>query len=424
MVHITVDDTTPRVYYTVTSTPQTDFVVPFAFFNDDDLEVYIDGVLKALNTHYTVSGAGLSDGGTVTFLSAQSSVKIAIIRNVPIERVTDFPASGPLDIDAVNTEFDRQVAMIQQIDSEHERVVTLAASDPDANLVLPALDDRLGKILGFDPVTGDLLAIDPDDITLILPSSASTIGKPITGLLLSNNAVTPNTKIDIAPGSARDKDQTVDIVLSVGLTKTTGSWAQGNDAGGLDAGSVAVSTAYHVFLIYNPSTLVTDALISTSASAPTLPSGFTKSRRLRNGFLTDASGFIRTGLWRADGSFELTTPITVTTARSLLNAGLLNLPVPLGIKVKARCFISLENTVDVGSPGFFAIFRDPDLGAPNNAAQATLHKPAAVSFFGASVESWTDTSGRVYTYSLSTNDADNIMNVFLQGWTDTLDPFS
>jgi len=424
MTHITVDDTTPRKYYTVGSTPQTDFEVPFAFFNDDDLLVYIDGTLKSLNTHYTVSGAGLSDGGTVTFLSAQSNVDIAIIRDVPIERVTDIPNTGPLDHDALNTEFDRMVAMMQQINAAHERVVTLDDSDPSANLVLPAVATRLGKILGFDPTTGALIPIDPDDITLILPSSASSIGKPITGLLLSNNGSTPNTKIDIAPGSARDKDQTVDIVLASGLTKTVSSWVQGSDVGGLDTGSIAINSAYHVHLIYNPTSGVEDALISLSADAPTLPSGFTKSRRLRNGFMTDGSGFIRQGVWRADGSFDFKPghTVTVASARSLLSMSLLSLGLPLGVKFEAKMLCTVENIVDVGNPAFYVYITDPDLGVPTAAAQATFYKQTG--FQGTTVRAWTDTSGRVYTGSTNSADADNLMNLVLQGWIDPLDPFA
>ena len=423
MTHITVDDTNPRQYYTVGSTPQTEFVVPFAFFNDDDLLVYIDGTLKSLNTHYTVSGAGLSDGGTVTFLSAQSNVAIAIIRDVPIERVTDFSNTGPLDIDALNTEFDRNVAMIQQVVSEHERVVTLDPSDDDANLILPALANRKGKILGFDLTSGDLIPIDPDDITLIVPTTASTIGKPLTGLLLSNNAVTPNTKLDIAPGSARDKDQTVDIVLASGLTKTTASWVQGNDVGGLDTGAIAISSAYHVHLIYTPTSGAEDVLFSLSADSPTMPSGFTKRRRLPCGFITNGSGNIYPAVWRADRSIQIVTGPTIASNRALLNSSLLSLGIPLGVKMKVKCLLTLTNAVDVGNPAFYAFFNDPDLGAPSSASHAAIYKPVGL-FFGAVVDAWTDTSGRVYTGSASTNDVDNTMSVVLQGWTDPLDEFA
>jgi hypothetical protein len=256
--------------------------------------------------------------------------------------------------------------------------------------------------------------------------TSSVIGKPITGLLISNNAGTPNTILDIAPGSARDETQAVDIVLAAGVTKTTAAFVAGTGNGSLDSGAIAINSAYHVFVIYNDTTLAVDILTSLSATAPTMPSGFTHKRRLRSGFITDGSGFIRQGVWRADGSFALkpSHTVTIATNRSLLNSSLLALGLPAGIKFKARCLLTITNAVDVGSPGFYGFFNDPDLGAPSTASEAAIFKPLGIVFTGAVVEAWTDTTGKVYTGSASANDADNLMNVILQGWTDPLDPFS
>jgi hypothetical protein len=256
-------------------------------------------------------------------------------------------------------------------------------------------------------------------------ANASALGKPITGLLLSNNAVTPNTKIDVASGSCRDDTQAVDIILSVGWTKTTASFSAGTGNGAMDTGSIAVSSAYHVFLIYNSTTEAVDILISLSATAPTMPAGFTHKRRLRNGFMTDASGFIRQGVWRADGSFQFKPghAPTVASNRSLLNASLLSLGLPQGIKMKARALLTCTNAVDGGNPAFYYYFTDPDLGAPAAAETASGYKPIGL-FVGLVVEAWTNTSGQVYTYSTNGNDADNTMSVVLQGWTDPLDPFA
>ena len=48
-------------------------------------------------------------------------------------------------------------------------------------------------------------------------------------------------------------------------------------AGGLDTGSLAASTWYYVYAIYNPATTTPGVLMSLSATAPTLPSGYTFS---------------------------------------------------------------------------------------------------------------------------------------------------
>lgn len=49
---------------------------------------------------------------------------------------------------------------------------------------------------------------------------------------------------------------------------------------GLDTGTIASNTWYYIYAILNPTTLATGYLASTSATSPTLPSGFTRFRLL------------------------------------------------------------------------------------------------------------------------------------------------
>ena len=69
------------------------------------------------------------------------------------------------------------------------------------------------------------------------------------------------------------------------------NWAEGDNAGGLDTGTVAADTTYYCFAIYNPATQTSDFLFSTSLSSPILPSGYTKKERVGQ-ILTDASSNI------------------------------------------------------------------------------------------------------------------------------------
>jgi hypothetical protein len=81
---------------------------------------------------------------------------------------------------------------------------------------------------------------------------------------------------------------------------------------GLDTGSVAANTWYAVFVIYNPTTRTTAALLSTSATAPTLPSGYTYSTRL--------------GWMRTDGSSHFLRALQVGR-RAQYVAGSIALPI-------------------------------------------------------------------------------------------------
>jgi hypothetical protein len=97
-----------------------------------------------------------------------------------------------------------------------------------------------------------------------------------------------NTTILVNTGVALSDDGSTLMTLPSGLTKSLAAWAAGN-GGMLDTGALG-NNWYHVFLIYNPTSQVVDVLASTSVSAPTMPSGYTKKRRIWT-IVTGASPF-------------------------------------------------------------------------------------------------------------------------------------
>src|SRR4029453_16515286 len=70
------------------------------------------------------------------------------------------------------------------------------------------------------------------------------------------------------------------------------AWAVGSNAGGLDTGTKANNTWYHVWVIANSTSGVVDALLSINATTPTMPSGYDKKRRIGS-IKTGSSGAIR-----------------------------------------------------------------------------------------------------------------------------------
>jgi hypothetical protein len=153
---INLADNSPRVSYSVAGgVTQTSFAVPFEFFANADLNVYVDAVLKTLTTDYTVSGGDGSTGTitmSVTGISGGSSV--VFTRSVPLERASDFPTSGPFQIEALNTELDRLTAICADLQDQAARGLQLTDYDISANLVLPDLDGRKGTTLAFNATTG------------------------------------------------------------------------------------------------------------------------------------------------------------------------------------------------------------------------------------------------------------------------------
>ncbi len=146
-----------RVQYTATS-GQTVFPLPFEFFANSDITVYLNGTELALSTdpasasEYSVSGANVEGGGAIRLGGAGAALNdiVTVLRAIPIERTTDFPLAGPFNIDALNSELSRIIAMIQQVETAFSQQ-TLRINPSDSP-VIPALSSaaaRANKYLAF-----------------------------------------------------------------------------------------------------------------------------------------------------------------------------------------------------------------------------------------------------------------------------------
>jgi hypothetical protein len=94
--------------------------------------------------------------------------------------------------------------------------------------------------------------------------------------------------IDFSASVWNFDDGTGQAVITSALEKRLdATFVAGDTNGMLDTGSIAADTPYHLFHIYNPTSGVSDYLASTSFSAPTLPSGYTKKQFIET-ILTDA----------------------------------------------------------------------------------------------------------------------------------------
>ena len=156
---------TPRNTYTATG-GQTAFTIGFEFFKVADVKVYRNGSLLTYNaspssvSQYKITGtASASDdayefgsGGTVTLGSgATADDIIVIIRDITLERTSDFPTTGAFDITALNTQLDTMTSMLSDIKQQSDRSVKLLDTDTVASTVtLPAKATRQDKVLSFD----------------------------------------------------------------------------------------------------------------------------------------------------------------------------------------------------------------------------------------------------------------------------------
>lgn len=153
---INIADNSPRISYTVAQgATQTSFAVPFEFFDNGDLNVYIDGTLKTITTHYTVTGGDGSTGTVSMSVTGGTGGSIVVItRDIELERTTDFPVSGAFNIVALNTELDRLVAVAADLNDRAARSIQAQDFDTTVSYTLPVVNDRKGKVLGFNASTG------------------------------------------------------------------------------------------------------------------------------------------------------------------------------------------------------------------------------------------------------------------------------
>jgi hypothetical protein len=196
---------------------------------------------------------------------------------------------------------------------------------------------------GFKAVTGGTIMLDDSAPTLTAVTTSYypslTVSEDGTGTLVSmvrdtsnNSQVLPTGLIvstdtdsshdlNITSGSAKATDAVYDLVLKTEITKRIdATWAAGDDAGGWESGtSIPVSGIIYIWLIAKPATGVVDILYSLSATSPTMPSGYTKKRRILS-WPTDASSNLLPAIHDGLDGVYLTERISDLADTSLVDA--------------------------------------------------------------------------------------------------------
>ena len=197
----------------------------------------------------------------------------------------------------------------------------------------------------------------------------------LSGLALSNDSSSPNSVIDVAVGGTASDDATTLMNLTSGYTKSLLPWGVGSGSGGLDTGSAAANTWYHLFVIERTDTAVVDILISTSATLPTLPTSYMKKRRIGS-IKTDASShilaFTQTGdqfAWSAVVQDVNNAPISTTALTPALT-------VPPNVSVNALFNVVLYNAAGV-TFGLISTLDTASTPANTPAGNYNLYAPGA-----------------------------------------------
>jgi len=235
-----------------------DFAYDNKIFADSDLDVYVDGVLQTLTTDFTVSNAGVSDGGNVTFVTAPADgTEVVIVRDVEATQQSDYVDGEDFPADTIEDDFDRAIICIQQLIDDISRTIRLADSDATENLSpLPALAARASMYLAFD-ADGDLTVAagtaDATPHTAFGASVAATDDAAALRTLLGLGALALLSSVGLSNMADAAKEFTIPFQAGYAADQT------GTD--------VAVQT-YMEYLVTVPFTLIDD-----DGDAGTAPTG-------------------------------------------------------------------------------------------------------------------------------------------------------
>lgn len=180
----------PRIQYVVAGGPTATFNVPFQFFVPTDLLVYrtpfgtqpsdVANIL-AINANYTVTQNFNTYTGSITLtVPANNGDIITIVRNMPNTRANFYIQGGPLTPDALNTDFESEVLMIQQ---NNNVLLNITPRYQFTETPIPANDIYL-PVLGANQIW----AKDPTNTfieAIAVPNGTDIIIFPVTNLAVA-----------------------------------------------------------------------------------------------------------------------------------------------------------------------------------------------------------------------------------------------
>lgn len=155
---MTISSTTVKNSYSGNGTLDT-FNYTFKIFADADIQVIIRDAtatetVKTLTTHYTVTGAGNANGGTIVFTSGNiptDTETVVIRRASPQTQAIDYIANDPFPAESHEEGLDRSMMAIQQLQEEIDRSIKLSRTNTMTSTEFAVgATERAGKIFGFD----------------------------------------------------------------------------------------------------------------------------------------------------------------------------------------------------------------------------------------------------------------------------------
>lgn len=216
----------------------------------------------------------------------------------------------------------------------------------------------------------------------------STAVPGASGLTITNDATTPDTKIAVTADFAVLLDSVFRPLMATGVNISTAGAGAINlgvvGANGIDAGAQAASTWYNVFIIGKPDGTIA-GLASLSATAPTMPAGYTFKLRVGAMRSGGATTLLRTKQFGNRARYIVTAgtntillPQMVVTTN---NAVRVNIPVAAFVPPTAT-FVAVVASATNGPNNSMIVAPSQDVGYTNLGSGVATNPPPVATFGG------------------------------------------
>ena len=171
---------------------QANYGFNFKILKQTDLKVVLStsaGVetVQTLTTHYTVSGVGSQNGGTVTFTAGNipatsSSAKVTLILDTELKQAMDLSYAVAIDSEALEGALDNSININKRSRDLVDRSITLPDSEVDGSGAYDAKNIRI-KNLGAPTATTDAATKTYTDVLV----NNTALGPAPTGLVATGS---------------------------------------------------------------------------------------------------------------------------------------------------------------------------------------------------------------------------------------------
>lgn len=172
------------------------------------------------------------------------------------------------------------------------------------------------------------------------------------------------TSLTMGAGTCRDDADTETMKLASALTMSnlTVGWVVGNNQPKIRTGvTLSNGMTLHAYVIKRTDTNVVDWFLTDEASNPTLPTSYTKSRRVLSLYFTAGAQTFPSFVQSGDNVYAV--PVKNVNANALAAVALTTFSVPTGIKVRPRLSVAVGMQGTTANSGFYAALASPDAGS-------------------------------------------------------------